>query len=52
RNLKFPRGAILGGYVRGDDVGIVVGDTRIQSQDRVVVFSLPHCIQQVEAFFR
>ena len=51
RDLKFPKGAIMGGYIRGDQVEIVIGDTHIQPDDRVVVFSLPNCLRSVESFF-
>lgn len=51
RDLKFPKGAIMGGYIRGDQVEIVIGDTHIQPDDRVVVFSLPNCLKSVESFF-
>jgi len=51
RELKFPRGGILGGVVRGSEAFIAVGDTRIMAQDRVVVFVLPGCIKAVEEFF-
>lgn len=51
RDLKFPKGAILGGFIRDDVVEIIVGDTHIQANDRVVVFTLHNCIQNVENFF-
>ncbi|MCB1172190.1 MAG: Trk system potassium transporter TrkA [Leptospiraceae bacterium] len=52
KDLKFPKGAILGGYVRGKEVEIIVGNTQIQANDRVVVFTLHNCVQNVENFFR
>lgn len=52
RELKFPKGAIMGGYIRGDEVEIVVGDTQIRPHDRVVVFSLHNCVHNVETFFK
>lgn len=52
RDLKFPNGAILGGYVRGEEVEIVIGDTIIKENDRVVVFTLHNCLHNVENFFK
>lgn len=50
-NLKFPRGAIIGGIVRGEESFIAVGDFLIQEGDKVVVFSLPEAIHKVDDFF-
>ncbi|MEN8192306.1 MAG: Trk system potassium transporter TrkA [Bacteroidota bacterium] len=51
KNLKFPKGAIIAGFIR-DEVGhITVGDTVFQSDDKVVVFALPDAISKVEDFF-
>lgn len=47
----FPGGAIIGCVVHGDEVFIPVGSTRIEPQDRVVVFTLPKAIPEVERFF-
>jgi len=49
--LKFPPNAIIGGYVRGEKGYIAVGDSKIQANDKVVVFSLPGAISKVENFF-
>jgi trk system potassium uptake protein TrkA len=51
RNLKFPRGAIIGGIVRGKESYIAVGDFLIQEGDRVVVFALPEAIHKVDEYF-
>ena len=51
KSLKFPRGAIIGGVIRGDEAFIAVGDTLIKGDDRVVVFILPGRIKKVEEFF-
>ncbi len=49
--LKFPKRAIIGGYIR-DDVGyITVGDTVFHGGDKVVVFSLPEAVGKVEDLF-
>ena len=51
KDLKFPKGAIIGGYVRNDIGYITVGDTVFQSDDKVVVFTLPEAVNKVEDFF-
>lgn len=51
KDLHFPKGAIIGGIVRGDESIIAVGDTKIEPDDHVVVFALPHIIPKVEKFF-
>jgi trk system potassium uptake protein TrkA len=38
--------------MRGDEYIIPRGDTRIQSGDRVIVFSLPRALPAVEKFFK
>ncbi len=52
KDLKFPQNAIIGGYIRGDESYISVGNTQIEANDRVVVFSLPGTVQKVEKFFQ
>jgi len=51
RDLKFPEGGIIGCVIRNEEVIIPVGDTRILSEDRVVVLTLPRSIHEVEKFF-
>ncbi len=51
RNLNFPRGAMIGGIVRGESVFIGVGDFEVKAYDRVVVFALPDAIPNVGKFF-
>ncbi|MCF8266659.1 MAG: Trk system potassium transporter TrkA [Ignavibacteriales bacterium] len=51
RNLGFPKNSIIGGYIRGEVGKIVVGDTLLQADDKVVVFTLPGEIAKVEKFF-
>jgi len=51
RNLKFPKGAIIGGIVRGKDSFIAVGDFQIRENDKVVVFALPEAIHKVDDLF-
>jgi trk system potassium uptake protein TrkA len=51
RNLNTPKGAIIGGIIRGEDSHIAVGDLQIQENDKVVVFSLPEAIHKVDMLF-
>ena len=49
--VGFPKGAIIGGVIRGNESYITVGDSVIKPDDRVVVFSKPEAIYEVEKFF-
>ena len=51
KNLKFPKNAIIGGYIRDEEGHIALGDTKIQAEDKVVVFALPGSVNKVEKFF-
>lgn len=51
RKLNFPKGAIIGGIIRGEDSFIAVGDFQIEAGDKVVVFSLPAAVHQVDDMF-
>lgn len=52
KDLDFPKGAIIGGIVRGDESFIATGNSEIKANDRVVVFSLPDAVKKVEKYFR
>jgi trk system potassium uptake protein TrkA len=52
KNCHFPRYALAGAIRRGDSVLVPTGDIQIQEGDRVVVFSLPQAITEVEKLFR
>lgn len=52
KDMGFPRNAIVGGVIRGNDSFIAVGDTQIQAYDRVAVFALPEAVKEVDKFFR
>jgi trk system potassium uptake protein TrkA len=52
KDLGFPKEAIIGGIIRGEESIIAVGDTKIQNGDKVVVFSLPGGVKQTEKFFK
>jgi trk system potassium uptake protein TrkA len=48
RELKFPKGALIGAVVRGDEVIIPGGEDVILPEDRVVIFTLQSSIRKVE----
>ena len=52
KDMNFPQNAIVGGIIRGNESFIAVGDTQIQSYDRVAVFALPEAVKEVDKFFR
>lgn len=52
KDLDFPKGAIIGGIVRGQESFIATGNTQIKPNDRVVVFSLPDAVKKVEKYFK
>lgn len=52
RELKFPKTALVGGVIRGDDSLIPTGDFQFQVDDKVIVFALPEAISRIEQFFR
>ena len=52
KDLDFPKDAIIGGVIRGNDSFIAVGDTLIEAYDRVVVFAKSDAAKDVDAFFK
>lgn len=52
KDMKFPKNAIIGGIIRGNDSYIAVGDTKIEAYDRVAVFALPDAVKEVDKFFK
>ncbi len=51
RDLRFPRNAIVGAILHGDQVTIPTGDTRISAGDRVVIFTLPDALGELNRLF-
>jgi len=51
KNIKFPKGMIIGALLSDDDVEIATGDTVIKKGDRVILFVQPQAIQKVEELF-
>ena len=52
KDLDFPKEAIIGGVIRGNDSFIAVGDTVIEAYDRVVVFAKSDAVREVDTFFK
>ena len=52
KDMNFPKNAIIGGLIRGNESFIAVGDTQIQAYDRVAVFAMPEAVKEVDRFFR
>lgn len=52
KDIGFPKNAIIGGVIRGNESFIAVGDTEIKAYDRVAVFALPEVVKEVDKFFR
>ncbi len=52
RKLGFPKTAVVGGVIRGNQGLAVNGDFRFEPKDHVVVLSKPDCINKVEHFFK
>ncbi|MFI3331194.1 MAG: Trk system potassium transporter TrkA [Rikenellaceae bacterium] len=51
KDLRFPRNAMIGGIVRGDNTFIATGNMEINAYDRVVVFALPGAISRIGNYF-
>lgn len=52
KDTNFPKNAIIGGVIRGNESYIAVGDTQIEAYDRVAVFALPDAVKEVDKFFK
>ncbi|QXD15038.1 Trk system potassium transporter TrkA [Rhodocaloribacter litoris] len=51
REMKLPRGVLLGAVDHGDRVEIATGHTQLQPGDRAYVFVLPERVRDVERLF-
>ncbi len=52
RELHFPKQALVGGVIRGEETLLPDGDFQFQLDDKVIVFALPEAISKVEQLFR
>ena len=48
---RFPHDALIGAIVRRDNVLVPTGKSVIQVGDRVIIFSMPHAIPEIEDLF-
>ncbi len=51
KNVKFPKGAIIGAVTRNGEVFVPTGNSQIKPNDKVVVFALPKAVAEVEKIF-
>jgi trk system potassium uptake protein TrkA len=51
RDLAVPDGAVVGGFIRGNEAFLPTGDTIIQGRDHLVVLAEPDAIHGVERMF-
>ncbi len=51
KDLHFPREAVFGGIIRNGQCFTSLGNIQIKAGDKVIVFSLPEAISNVEDFF-
>jgi len=51
KNIKFPRGAIVGAIEQLGEVSVAEGESVVHAGDRVVVFCLPETIPNIEKLF-
>lgn len=52
KDLHFPKTALIGGVIRGEESLIPDGNFQLQVQDKVIVFALPDAIHRLEKIFR
>ncbi len=52
KDLHFPKTALVGGVIRGNESLIPNGEFQMQIDDKVIVFALPEAIPKVEQLFR
>ena len=51
REMHFPKGAVVGTIIRGEEIILPRGDDEIRPGDEVIVFALPDAIGAVEHLF-
>jgi trk system potassium uptake protein len=51
KDLHFPKTALIGGVIRGEEALIPDGDFQLQLNDKVIVFALPEAIDRLEHLF-
>ncbi len=48
KKISFPKGSMVAGIIRGDDIIIPTGDSVIQPDDRIIIFAIRQAIPKVE----
>ena len=48
KDLKFPKGALLGCIIRGEDVMIPSGESVVHPGDRIIIIARREAVAQVE----
>ena len=48
RNISFPKGAMVAGIIRKDSIIIPTGESKIQPEDRVIIFARREAIPKIE----
>ena len=48
KDIKFPKGAIVGAICRNNKIEIPLGESQVQPDDHLIVFALPESIPEVE----
>ncbi len=51
KDVKIPKGMILGAIVRGEEVLVPRSDSIVEAGDRVVLFAAPNVVRKVEKLF-
>ncbi|TXB61752.1 Trk system potassium transporter TrkA [Phaeodactylibacter luteus] len=51
KELHFPKTALIGGVIRGEEALIPDGEFQLQLNDKVIVFALPEAIERLEKLF-
>lgn len=51
KNISLPEGCVVGGILRNGHVEIAVGETKIQADDRVIIFCLPEAVDTLTKLF-
>ncbi|MEX0601257.1 MAG: Trk system potassium transporter TrkA [Rhodothermales bacterium] len=51
KDLRFPRGALIGAVLHDGEVDVATGDTHVQPGDTAIVFAMSHLVADVERLF-
>jgi trk system potassium uptake protein TrkA len=51
KDVRLPKGVLVGAVVRGDEVIVPRGDTVIKEHDRVILFAPHDMVKKVEQMF-